>query len=181
MEVLVEASGDSYSFKTGIITEIVSETIFAVMYDDDAEEDCVAARLLPMGREGTERELCRALCMNAGRCAAKLDKKTWAVRWLSAAVALVEGSAEYASRSQHLLDGFTARCKVLLSLGKVQLARRDALAVHAFSPEKSGALLREVDQKQLAKQKLDRKLAKDVAAWVGTAMETNARLGGDGV
>jgi hypothetical protein len=48
------------------------------------------------------------------------------------------------------------------------------MALHSLDRPKADQLLREIDAFCLKRQKSNRKLAKDVAAWVETAMKINA-------
>jgi hypothetical protein len=175
--VIVDHRESTTPFRTGVVCNLSGDGLLSILFDeDDSEEDLVdSSRLTPLGQNTEEQGLCRALFMNLGRCCIKLHKKGWAVRWFSLALAL---TGVYASpdRDERMADTLWARGRVLLGMGRLQLADRDAAALRCLNPQRGEALAQEVQQGRVRIRRADRRLARDVAEWVEEAMQPRDRL-----
>ena len=123
-------------------------------------------------------ELQRSIYMNLIRCCLQKPVPTpgWACRYATFAVAIthynnLHNNSDPEKGRKQLADALYLRCKSFLTASRPQLARIDAIELQTMDPIKATQLLKEIDAFCVKRQKSNRKLAKDVAAWVETAMQ----------
>ena len=180
--VVVDLPDDPFAFLPGMVCDVSDGSCSVLLDGGDEEITAARKRLLCVGRDGSDqRELARALGMNLGRCSLKLSRKAWAVRWFSAALAVTQaGETDYPDKLKHLADALVARVNSYLALSKLRRARSDIPALLAIDGERGARLLRQWEEQQQARIRQDRRLAKEVAKWVETAVASSERLQADG-
>ena len=178
--VVIDRPEDPFTFRSGIVCDVSHSSCSVLLDGSDEETRADLNRLLCIGRDGSdERELVRALSMNLGRCSLKLSRKAWAVRWFSAALAVVQaGEADYPDKSKHLADALSGRVASYLALGKLRRARSDIAALLAVDAARGARLQRQWEEQKRTRAGQDRRLAREVARWVETAVASSERLGG---
>lgn len=141
-------------------------------------------------------ELQRALYMNLARCSFQKQPPLpgWAVRWSTLALAVTlykqqqsnagssndrttekgDNEAPSSNAPKQLADALYLRCKAFIAASRPQFARKDAQVLTQLDSSKADALMKEIDAFCLRRQKSNRKLAKDVASWVETAMKMSS-------
>lgn len=162
------------------------------------EEGLPMARIAAfLGTEAEQVELQRACFLNMARCYLKERLYGWGVRFASISVCICRlqmlsaGLPDFSepplapqkSRSspqQQLCDALCVRFKMLLAAHKPQSARRDALAMERLGDPRTGPLLAEVDIFVRERAKSNKKMAKEVANWVETAMALGQQQAGGG-
>ena len=180
--VLIDLLDDPFAFRSGVVCDVTDDSCAVLLDGSDEETNAGRERLLFIGGDGSEeRELVRAFCMNLGKCSLKLSRKAWAVRWFSAALAVAQaGETDYLDKLKHVADALAARVNSYLALGKLRRARSDITALLAIDGARGARLLRQWEEQQQARTRQDRRLAKEVAKWVETAVASSERLQTDG-
>ena len=204
-EVLVKRD-DGCGFTGAMVSDLSDDaTLCDVIYDEDEEGEeeeeegvniaervisLAPAGLLVPGSGGSSEgegalELQTALYLNLSKCCHKLRRLGWAVRYSSLVIAALQRrrSDGYGGDSgrKRLADALGVRCRSLLQCGRPQLAQRDAelmgeVLTLPSEVERARALHEEVQRYRQRKQREDRRLARDVAQWVDTAMKRSEEV-----
>ena len=124
-------------------------------------------------------ELQRSIYMNLTRCCLQKPVPTpgWACKYATLAVAITKYNNNQTNNQDHekgvkqLADALFLRCKSFLAASRPHLARTDAIELQSLDQPKATQLIKEIDAFLLKRQKSNRKLARDVAEWVETAMQ----------
>lgn len=158
--------------RIGIISDIDKRTNSVnVVYEDEEspeDEDNITVDRVTQLTSIEYIELQRALYMNLSKCATKLRRHGWAVKWSSLAVS-VSGVLP-APRQSAEEEAYYLRGKCLLNGNRPSLASEDAKWLIDCSSSKGVSLQKEIDKFRTQRLKSNRKLAKDLAAWVEHAM-----------
>lgn len=132
-----------------------------------------------------EWQLQRSLYLNLSKCCIKSNAPGWAVKWSSMAIAttqfIIQNNSDRASSSssssngltqlhKQLADAYYVRAFAYLTAGRPNLASRDGTALAVYDTTRSQSVLAEVDTFLTQRRQLNRRLARDVAQWVDTAM-----------
>jgi len=195
------AQKSSLEFASGIVADIVINAKgeahqYEVIYDDSRlfeEHSIAASRVLGLSSPGPQgRQLQRSLYLNLARTSLQRENFGWASRWASLGLAVSKvwdgnfhisswntitqqtGSTE--SHQKLMADCYYLRSRALVSVGRPNLARADAFALREIDPERAATLLKSVEAFKAQRAKTNKKLARDVAAWVDQAMQIHAAI-----
>eukprot|EP01038_Epipyxis_sp_PR26KG_P014779 gene14779-19861_t len=178
----------SLEFKIGMISD-QNDNMYDVIYDNsnndedenDEENNISSDRLylLTYGSEG--RSLQRSLYMNMAKCCLKKNQTGWSIRYASMALALLlslshaEDYSDVKSSKKQLGDAYYFRAKALITANRPQLAMKDMIQLIRYDQPRADTLEKEIKSYRLKQQKTNRKLAKDIANWIDTAMTMSSQ------
>lgn len=125
-----------------------------------------------------EWQLQRSLYLNLSKCCMKTSTPGWAVKWSSMALATTrfiidnqdQDEAYITQLHKQLVDAYFIRASAYLAAGRPNLASRDGAAMAQYDVARARGVQTEVEAFLTRRRQLNRRLARDVAQWVDTAM-----------
>eukprot|EP01032_Pedospumella_encystans_P018630 gene18630-21201_t len=191
---VIVSYNDSLDCQTGIISDI-NDGVADVMFDDSDQEEeteIPLKRLTPLVSGLKNILLQRSIYMNLARSVLKQEQKGWAIKYSSFALAVShhletllnnneanENDAKITESelNKYLADGYYFRGKALLQACRPKFATQDCKCLRRYDISKATALDTEIQtfKKNIAKS--NRKLARDIASWVSTAMSAEGKKG----
>lgn len=186
--VLISENGD---VQMGMISSDLDNDQYEVLLTNNEDEKIYPkSALICLPAEQSLLLLLRSVYMNLSRCAMKKSFKGWAVHYTSMAIAIVQtmltdstdrhnnASATSTELQKQLNDGLYLRAKALLTACRPARAKLDAQQLRINGDVKRAEQLeKEISTFKQQRQKQDRRLAKDIAAWIDTAMSTQQQEG----
>lgn len=194
--IFADAQSSAINYPTGIVALLEGTPAEAVLMLSSGDEVTTSeAQLVLLPDSHQPRQLTLAIYKNLARCNSKLTRHGWALRYVNLAVAvsrlLVEEAPANArtAANKALVDVLILRGKMLVALGKTAHAAQDAEELQGLDRKRAQELKDQVSsaftpllvlrspclQIHACKTKRmvsNRKLAKEVAKWVDTAMSS---------
>lgn len=185
--VLVESLTDFTDIKLGMISDFDNDDSpcqSASIIFDGVENEEIASRsqLIIISNKMEDWDLQRSLYLNLCRCCQKLSLFGWASKNASIAISVTRFIIQQCSDptmsphfdlnkvNKQLLDGYYLRASALLSANRPLLSKRDGALLAAHNDSRAPSLLVNVSTALKNRQRLNRRLAHQVAAWVDIAM-----------
>ena len=176
------------SFRMGTVSDYrISDGAVTcdVMFDDelndgidDEEVDVDASRLISIHPDRSKRATQASLYSNLAKSSFFLRRFGWTVRYSSVAIFIQtqdwidEGDEK---KKKSICDMYVVRIRAFLSSARPLLAAKDIKELCQLDETRSKTLTRELEQFKAKRQASNKKLARDVAAWVDKAMQINSQ------
>eukprot|EP01039_Chlorochromonas_danica_P008809 gene8809-9713_t len=179
--VMVIPSEKDINFPVGIVACIEGSDC-EVMLSTGEDYECSMERVVQISDGEVDRQQQIALYKNLSRSSLKLQRKGWALRYISMAVATARSLETSEQGAKMLGDCLHLRAKVLIQCCRPAHAAQDARDLDSLDrscgvrPNRSEEILKLVTSFKQRKQASDRRLAKEVAKWVDNAMQQQAQL-----
>jgi tetratricopeptide (TPR) repeat protein len=151
--------------------------------NDDEEMELISSEknLLEVPYNYDDQLLHRSLYSNLSKSYLKRNYKGWTIKYASITLALVKamisiandtGKEERKSQlTQFLIDALYFRCKVFLASNRPKRAKRDCQELLSYDNKKGKQLEIEIQAFKVKNQKENKKLAKEIAKWVDSALQ----------
>ena len=145
---------------------------------DDEEVDMEASRVTIIHPDRSKQTIQASLYSNLAKSSFFLHRFGWAVRNSSIAILIQTQESIHGDekRKKNVCDMYFVRIRAFLSSGRPRLAGKDVKTLGKFDETRAKILTKEIEQFKTKRQVSNRKLAKDVAAWVDQAMQINSQI-----
>ena len=171
---------DCHNCDKGTLCDVMFDDSCSDEYDggDDEEIDVDISRLTIIHQDPSKRAIEASLYSNLAKSSFFLRRFGWTVRYSSIAILIqtldwTENGDE--KRKKNICDLYFVRVRAFLSSARPLLAAKDIKALSQLDETRAKTLNRELEQFKAKRQASNKKLARDVAAWVDQAMQINAQ------
>jgi tetratricopeptide (TPR) repeat protein len=180
------SSSSSGKKKSSTIKDDDEEGIYyeiSLSDENDEEIDIIISEkhLLEVPHSYDDQLLHRSLYSNLSKSYLKRNYKGWTVKYASITLALVRAMISIAKDTgkeerltqltQFLIDALYFRCKVFLTSNRPKRAKRDCQELLQHDIKKGKQLETEIEVFKVKKQKDNKKLAKEIAKWIDSALQ----------
>ena len=145
---------------------------------DDEEMDVDISRLTSIHPDQSKRVIQASLYSNLAKSSFFLRRFGWTVLYSSVAIFIqfqewINDGDE--KRKKSICDMYVVRVRAFLSSARPLLATKDIGKLSQLDETRAKTLTKELDQFKVKRQASNKKLARDVAAWVDQAMQINTQ------